>query len=205
MTKRFFVTGISAVLLLSLCACRSLEKRPFHEGINLPDRIHNQQTRIDMVVSSGDLTRAEAEIVRDNLESIRQEYEAARSDGKISGEEWNKIEGRLDENSRMINDVKNNPARRLFPPPSQPPAVMSIQERINIQQQRIDQDISTGGLTLREADIVQGNLNWIKARYGYFKSDGNLTPHEENEILEYLEKNGNMILQRRDHPVSRIY
>lgn len=193
------------MLLLSLHACRSLEKRPFHEGIDLPDRMQNQQTRIDKAVSSGDLKAEEAAIVRDNLNGIRQEYAKAQADGRISGEEWNKVERYLDENSRMISDVKNNPAKRLFPVPDRPPEAMTIRDKINSQQQRIDEGISTGELTLKEADIVQGNLNWIKARYSHLRSDGVLTPQEENEIGEYLARNGGMIFHKEQHPVHRIY
>jgi hypothetical protein len=205
MLKRFLMANIAALLLLALAACPELERRPYHEGIDLPDRIQNQQIRIDKGISSGDLTRAEAEIVQDNLNWIKQEYSKAQDDGRMSGEEWNKVERYLDENSRMINDKKNNPARRLFSAPYQAPEVTSIQDKINSQQQRIDQGISTGELTLKEAEIVQGNLNWIKGRYGQFRSDGRLTSKEESEIGEYLERNSDMIFNKKHNPVYRIY
>ena len=205
MTQRLLTLCMAALLLCSLHACRSLEKRPFHEGIDLPDRMHNQQIMIGKAVSSGDLTPQEAEIVRDNLNGIRQEYAKAQSDGRISGEEWNKVEQYLDSNSRMISDVKNYPAQRLFSGSSRPAAAMTIQEKINSQQQRIDEGISTGELTLKEADVVQGNLNWIKAHYSHLRSDGTFTPQEENEIVEYLVRNADMIIHKKDQPVRRIY
>ena len=203
--KRLLISVITALLLLSLAACLEPEKKPYHEGIDLPNRIDNQQRRIDYGISSGELTIAEAEIVQDNLNWIKQEHAKAKSDGRISGEEWKRIERYLDQNSKMINEKKDNPVKRLFSSPYQPPQVMSTQEKINDQQQRIDQGISTGELTLKEAEIVQGNLNWIKGEYAKMKVDKSLTDRELMQIGEMLEQNSNMIYNKKHNPVQRLY
>jgi len=202
---RFLTAAVSILLLISLIACLEPAHRPYHEGIDLPTRIDNQQSRIDGGISSGELTRAEADMLQDNLNWIKHEYAKAKDDGRFSGEEWKRIEGYLDQNSSMIHDKKNNPVRRLFPTPYQSPRAMSIDETIADQQRRIDQGISTGELTLKESEIVQENLNWIKARYSRFRADGTLTGQEQREIEEYLARNSNMIFNKKHNPVYRIY
>ena len=203
--KLFLIAAISILLLFSLAACIEPERRPYQEGIDLPNRIDNQQRRIDGGISSGELTRGEADMLQDNLNWIKQEYSRARDDGRISGEEWKRIEGYLDQNSRMIYDKKSNPVRSLFPTPYQSPRSLSIDETIVEQQRRIDQGISTGELTLKESEILQENLNWIKARYTRLRADGNLTGEEHREIEEYLARNSNMIFNKKHNPVYRIY
>jgi hypothetical protein len=193
------------MLLVSLTACPEPAHRPYQEGIDLPTRIDSQQRRIDGGISSGELIRAEADMLQDNLNWIKQEYSRAKDDGRISGEEWQQIEGYLDQNSKMIYDKKSNPVRRLFPAPYQAPRSMSIDEAIADQQHRIDGGIATGKLTLQESEIVQGNLNWIKARYTGFRSDGRLTEQEQREIEGYLARNSDMIINKKHNPVYRIY
>jgi hypothetical protein len=82
---------------------------------------------------------------------------------------------------------------------------VSIDETIAEQQRRIDQGISTGELTLKESEILQENLNWIKTRYTRLRADGKLTGEEHREIEEYLARNSNMIFNKKHNPVYRIY
>jgi hypothetical protein len=49
---------------------------------------------------------------------------------------------------------------------------VDISERIADQQKRIDSRIASGVLTREEADIVQDNLNWIRAELRRLRSDG---------------------------------
>ena len=197
--------SVAILLLVLLSACLEPAKRPFHEGIDLPNRIDNQQRRIDEGISTGELTRPEAEIVQENLNWIKQEYARAKDDGKISGEEWERIQQYLDQNSRMITEKKENPVQRLFSTPYQPPQVISVQDKITNQQQRIDQGIATGELTLREAEVIQGNLTWIKGEYARMKADKSLTESELKQIDSMLEQNSNMIYNKKHNPVRRLY
>jgi len=203
--KRYLVAAVPAILLISLVACLEPAKRPFHEGIDLQSRIDNQQRRIDEDISLGELTRPEAQIVQENLNWIKQEYARAKDDGRISGEEWNRIEQYLDQNSRMITEKKDNPVKQLFSSPYQAPQVISIQDKISNQQQRIDQGIATGVLTLREAEVIQGNLTWIKGEYAKMKSQKSLTDLELKQIDDMLEQNSNMIYNKKHNPVRRLY
>lgn len=204
--QRYLVATIPAVMLLiSIAACLEPAKRPFHEGIDLPNRIDSQQRRIDEDISLGELTLQEAEIVQENLNWIKQEYAHAKDDGRISGEEWGRIEQYLDQNSKMITEKKDNPVQRLFSAPYQPPQVISVQEKITNQQQRIDQGIATGELTLREAEVIQGNLTWIKGEYARMKADKSLTGGELKQIDDLLEQNSSMIYNKKHNPVRRLY
>lgn len=202
----FVGTIFSTILVLSsLAACLEPSRKPFYEGIDLQTRIDSQQRRIDQGISSGELTRAEADVLQDNLNWIKQEYSKARDDGRVSGEEWNRIEGSLDQNSRMITDQSNNPVRAIYPPSYQSPRSMSIDERIGNQQHRIDMGIASGELTLKEAEVIQENLNWIKNRYTRYRADGTLTWQEQRELEDYLDTNGQMIFNKKHNPVRRLY
>ena len=209
--KRYLVSAITAVLLLcSLAACLEPEKRPFHEGIDLPNRIDSQQRRIDAGISLGEFTREEAAIIQDNLNWIKQEYARAKDDGKISGDEWGRIEQYLDQNSKMIAEKKDSPVQRLFSSPYQPPQVISVQDKITNQQHRIDQGIATGQLTLRDADVIQGNLTMIKGEYAQMKMERmkmnqSLAESELKKIDDMLEQNSNMIDNKIRYPVRRLY
>jgi len=84
---------------------------------NIENRIDNQQKRIDQGIKSGQLTRHEADIVRDNLDEIKRRYTKMRRDGVLTMRESEKLENMLDENSRMITREKHNRdfnIRRLF-------------------------------------------------------------------------------------------
>ncbi|NJD55705.1 MAG: hypothetical protein FIA94_04775 [Nitrospirae bacterium] len=203
--NRIATFAITILVLSSLSACLEPASRPFHEGIDLQTRIDSQQRRIDQGISSGELTRAEADVLQDNLNWIKQEYSKARDDGRISGEEWNRIEGSLDQNSKMITDQSKNPIRTIYPPSYESPRSMSIDERIGNQQHRIDQGIASGELTLKEAEVIQENLNWIKNRYTRFRADGTLTWQEQRELEDYLDTNGYMIFNKKHNPARRLY
>jgi hypothetical protein len=203
--KRYLVSAITAVLLLSSLAACLEPKRPFHEGIDLPNRIDSQQRRIDQGISFNELTREEAAIVQDNLNWIKQEYARAKTDGRVSGEEWSRIEKYLDQNSKMITEKKDNPVQRLFSSPYQPPQVISVQDKITNQQQRIDEGMASGELTLREAEVIQGNLTWIKGEYAKMKIEKSLTDQELKKIDDMLEQNSIMINNKKNIPVRRLY
>jgi polyhydroxyalkanoate synthesis regulator phasin len=79
-----------------------------------------------------------------------------------------------------------------------------IRERIEEQQKRIDQGIASGQLTRREADIVQDNLNRIRAAEARMKADGTLAPRERARLEHMLDRNSKMISKEKHNPVRRI-
>lgn len=84
---------------------------------DIEKRIDNQQKRIDQGVASRELTRHEADIVKDNLNEIRRRYSRMRKDDVLTMKEVEKLDKMLDENSKMIDRKKHNRdfnIRRLF-------------------------------------------------------------------------------------------
>ena len=79
-----------------------------------------------------------------------------------------------------------------------------INDRIAEQQKRIDEGIASGQLTRAEADILQDNLNWIKAEETRLKADGKLTPKERARLNKMLDRNSNMIYKKKHNPIRRL-
>jgi predicted PilT family ATPase len=166
----------------------------FHE------RIENQQRRINQGIESGELTRKEARILQDNLNWIRNQYARMTANGILTQNEQERLDKMLDKNSEMIKNKKHNPARQLYD--------TDVQDRIDSQQRRIHQGLSSGKLTRHEADIVQDNLSEIRRRYAKMRKDGVLTMKELEKLDKMLDENSNMISRKefnRDYNIKRIY
>lgn len=73
----------------------------------------------------------------------------------------------------------------------------AIGEKIIRQHVRIDEGIARGQLTLREAEVLQGNLNRIKAEEAGLSADGGLTPREMARLHRALDRNSEMIRDKR--------
>ena len=84
-----------------------------------------------------------------------------------------------------------------------PPA--NIPDRIANQQQRIDEGVTSGKLTRGEADVLQDNLNWIKATFARMKADGRLNQKESNRLDEMLDQNSKMIFNKKHNPIRKVY
>ena len=238
--------------LFGLFACVEAERRPYvNDGYgpydradryDIATRIDNQQRRIDNGVSTGELTRHEADLLFDNLNWIRDEFSRARRDGRLSQSEIERLSEHLNQNNRMITDKKNNAIRRVYTPPPPPPAFVPApgprheqprndmrdrheQPRRNVdprassdeeprkdlreirmenQQTRINQGVAKGDLTRREAAIVQENLDRIRAAYARMKADGRQTVSELDRIDKKLDRNDNMIHDKRRNVIERL-
>ena len=80
---------------------------------NIQSEIEMQQEQIHRGIRSGRLSRGEADILRDNLRHIRNEFDRARRDGRISSHERDRLERMLEHNERMIRRMKHNDVRRF--------------------------------------------------------------------------------------------
>ena len=164
------------------------------------DRIENQQKRINQGIKAGELTRREAALLQENLDSIRQRYTRIKSDRKLTKHERERLERMLDRNSAMIKDKKHNPARRLYDD--------DIDNRIENQQKSIHRGIKSGELTRREADIVLDNLNEIRKKYSRMRRDNILTMREIEKLEGLLDENSRMINRKthnRDVNIRRLF
>lgn len=77
-------------------------------------RIEEQQRRIDKGILKGQLSRAEADVLIDNLNWIRDRYFKLRADGLLTPNEVQSLERMLENNSQMIYKSKHNQIRRLY-------------------------------------------------------------------------------------------
>ncbi len=164
---------------------------------DIPDRIKNQQSRINAGVDSGKLTEAEAEMLRDNLHWIRAEFARMREDGRLTPNEVKRLNQMLDQNSEMIYKRKNNPIARVYN--------AEIPHRIENQHFKIKEGIASGELTRSEAEMLRDNLNWIRTEYERMKADGRLTPHEVKRLDKMLDDNNTMIYNKKHNPIRRVY
>ncbi len=223
--RRLLVSVIAIALLLSVTACVQPESRPYYDDsygpydradrYDIELRIDNQQRRIDQGISSGELTRREADMLMDNLNWIRNEYTRARRDGRLTQFEIERLSDYLNQNNRMIRDKKNNDIRRVYTPPVAPPVMPPVprqeqsrtdfSDRIDNQQRRIDQGVAKGDLTRREADMLQDNLNHIRDDYNRMKADGTLSSREADRLENDLDTNSRMIHDKRNNQIRRMY
>jgi predicted metal-dependent hydrolase len=81
---------------------------------NRPERIRNQQYRINEGVMSRDLTRNEADILQDNLNWIKVRFSRMKADGRLTQNERARMDLMLDQTSAMIYNKKHNPVRKVY-------------------------------------------------------------------------------------------
>ncbi len=82
---------------------------------------------------------------------------------------------------------------------------MKIRDRIEKQQQRIDQGVISGDLTRREADMLQDNLNWIRDEEARLKADRRLTERERKRLHKVLDQNNEMIYDKKHNRIRRMH
>jgi len=79
------------------------------------ERIHQQERRIHQGIRDGSLTHKEADILRDNLDHIKDTFDRYKSDGRLSHHEEERLHRMLDDNGRMIHRMKENEhVRRVY-------------------------------------------------------------------------------------------
>ena len=77
-------------------------------------RIANQQNRINEGIRSGALNQDESKTLLDNLNYIQQEEKRLTAGGKFTEADKERLNKILDQNSDMIEDLKSNPAKKLY-------------------------------------------------------------------------------------------
>jgi hypothetical protein len=82
---------------------------------------------------------------------------------------------------------------------------VDLRDTIAHQQKRIEDGVASGTLLRNEADILQGNLDWIRDRYSRLTADGLLTPREAQKLERMLGQNGKMITNKKSNPAKRLY
>ena len=169
---------------------------------DIEKRIQNQYDRIEAGISSGQLTREEARILKNNLHHIQDEAIALQADGRFSSGEKQRLENLLDRNGEMIREKRQNPIIAL----SQSAGLErdhEIRDIIARQQLSINAGVRSGQLTTREAQTLNSNLNYIRDEEARWKTyDGRLSEDAKDRLMATLEDNGNMIRNKKDNPVT---
>lgn len=110
--KRFVVIGALAAVVTVVSAGSGMAWHPGpshgRDGNSIERRIDRQEWRIRDGVSSGDLNRHEARMLRRNLDHIKASEAAFRSDGHLNHSERVRLEQMLDKNSRKIEHARRN-------------------------------------------------------------------------------------------------
>ncbi len=110
--KKILIAINAAILIFMISASVSAHGPAVNK---LLERVEYQQKRIDQGIASGQLTRHEAIILRDNLIWIRDTGGKLGEDGKLTKREQIRLHRMLDRNSDMIYKKKHNPITRLYP------------------------------------------------------------------------------------------
>ncbi len=162
---------------------------------DINQRISEQKKRIEEKVKSGGLTRDEAKVLLDNLNRVQGAEKRVAAEGNLTSEEKTRLNDILDQNSRMIEDKKNNPVAQMAP---------YMQWRFANQQKRIDEGIKSGALTRDEAKILQDNLNHIQQEEKRLAAEWKLTEQERTRLFNMLDQNNKMIYDKKHNPVTAV-
>jgi hypothetical protein len=164
----------------------------------------DQQRRIHQGVQSKQLTLEESKTLEQNLSAIREQDEARRAHGRYTQADRDQVLRMLDQNSKMIQDKKNNPVMNMRDTLALEDRTHSVPERIAHQQERIENGIRSRELTREEAKILYDNLNYIKAEEARLRTGGRLTDREREHLHAMLDQNGEMIYNKKHNPVKRL-
>jgi len=193
-------------------------------------RVANQQKRIDEAVKSKDLTQAEANILKNNLNYVKQEEARLKAAGKLNDKEQERLGKMLEDNGSMIRDKKANPVKSLAPAPAAAPAkpattspapakpaavstapgpgpvsgAKAVDDRFERQEKRIADGLKSGKLTQAEASALRENLNYIKAEEVRLQADGKLNAQEKERLNKKLDQNSKMIEDKKNNPVKAL-
>ena len=196
----------------------------------IEQRVANQQKRIDDAVKSKDLTQAEANILKNNLNYVKQEEARLKAAGKLNDKEQERLGKMLEDNGSMIRDKKANPVKSLAPAPAAAPAkpattspapakpaavstapgpgpvsgAKAVDDRFERQEKRIADGLKSGKLTQAEASALRENLNYIKVEEVRLQADGKLNAQEKERLNKKLDQNSKMIEDKKSNPVKAL-
>ena len=124
MKKPLFVLlligGLVMVLLSGGTYAADPATNPLTHDPKIQERFENQQKRIDAGVKAGSLTQAEAALVQDNLNRIKEEEAKLKAAGQLTPEAKKRLNQKLDLNSQKIKAGRHNPKVQSPPNPASP-------------------------------------------------------------------------------------
>jgi polyhydroxyalkanoate synthesis regulator phasin len=90
------------------------------------------------------------------------------------------------------------------PPAAAPAAPATIDQKIEVQQKKIDLGLKSKLFTQAEATTLQNNLKYIKNRETRLKADGSLSPKDVEWLSILLDHNGKMIDNKKANPIQAM-
>lgn len=103
--KRIIGSVVMALMFLATGIAAS-ESGPADPGVQ--NRLARQQQRIDQGIASGELTRAEADSLQENLNRIRAEEDRLKADGRLTETERIRLHRELERSNYLIYKKKHN-------------------------------------------------------------------------------------------------
>lgn len=86
----------------------------------IEERIANQQSRIDQGVRAKTITPEDAKILQESLNKIKEAYNQAKADGKVTPDETRTLSTLLDENRKLIASKTKPPETAAAPSATKP-------------------------------------------------------------------------------------
>lgn len=116
----FWVSLVSIALFLGGPVISAFGQAP--KPPDIEQRLANQEKRIDQAVQAKELTPDDAKLVQDNVNKIKQDWTRLKTENKLTKEERDKLNARLDQNSELINQKRQATAKAAPVAPAKPVA-----------------------------------------------------------------------------------
>jgi hypothetical protein len=195
--KFAFIAGLSFLVAAEVAYGQAQSYGTNDPGVQ--QRMQNQQQRIDQGISSGQLTPREAGRLEAQEARIRQDELRMKSDGNLTPAERQRLNRELDRSSGDIYRQKHDAQTANAGQGGAGGNVNdpSIQQRMQNQEQRIQQGVNSGALTPKEAGKLEAREAKIRQDEAKMKSDGKLTAKERQRLNKELDKASDRIHKQK--------
>lgn len=157
----------------------------------------NQEQRIKQGVRSGELTKEEAQELREGEKEIRGMKKDARSDGTVTKKERQELHKALNEQSKDIDQEKHDGNKGEPRPGNYKKRTPGAAGRQMHQKSRINQGIKSGELTKDEAKDLREGEKEIRDMKKDARSDGTVTQEERKELNRELNEQSKEIYEEK--------
>ena len=162
-------------------------------------RMEDQEQRIDQGVQSGALTPKEAGRLEAEQTQIQQTEQRMKSDGRLSDKERQRLDNMQDSAGQHIYREMHDPqTANVGSGAAGNVNAPRVQQRMQNQEQRIDQGVKSGRLTPREAGKLEAEQTKIRQTKERMESDGRLTG-KERQRLENMQDHADQNIYRQKH------
>jgi hypothetical protein len=168
MKKIIFMTALMFSGLALFSGCATMQTWPDSER-SAESKMVVIQENIGDGLKTGTLSPDQSQMFLTTLKGIRTDYTALR-DKKVSKEEWNTLQGRLDLLGDEVNRAVSRTTRIAEPRNG---------DRILTLQRRIDDGRISGRFPQTEGREFQARLDSIRGDYLRMTDEGRYATHEE--------------------------